>query len=214
MSPPAGPSPAPSHPDVFIHPSSVVDAAAQIGAGTRIWHFCHVMAGAIVGRNCVLGQNVFVADGAVVGSGSKIQNNVSIYSGIILGAEVFCGPSMVFTNVRTPRAHVERKQEFAVTHVGRGATFGANCTIICGHQIGEFSLIAAGAVVTGPVPAYALVVGVPARIVGWVCRCGERLDVPASPAEDTSTCIRCEEEYETNSEGVRPCCSTPPREAS
>jgi UDP-2-acetamido-3-amino-2,3-dideoxy-glucuronate N-acetyltransferase len=159
----------------WAHASAVVDAGARVGAGTKIWHFSHVMAGARVGAGCVLGQNVFVASGAVVGDGCRLQNNVSIYDGVTLEDEVFVGPSAVFTNVRTPRAAVSRKDAFVATRVGRGATIGANATIMCGVAIGAYALIGAGAVVTRDVEAHALVMGVPARRTGWACRCGERL---------------------------------------
>ena len=161
--------------EISIHPSAVIDDGAMIGAGTRIWHFCHIMAGARIGTRCVLGQNVMVGGGATVGDGCKIQNNVSIYAGVTLEDEVFCGPSMVFTNVLTPRAFVERKDEFAPTRVGRGATIGANATVVCGTTIGAWAMIGAGAVVTRDVADYALVVGNPARALGWVSRSGERL---------------------------------------
>lgn len=159
-----------------VHPSSVVDEGAQIGAGTRIWHFCHVSAGAVLGAGCVLGQNVFVADGVIIGDGVRIQNNVSLYDGVVLEDDVFCGPSAVFTNVRTPRSGVSRKDEYAPTVVRRGATIGANATVVCGVEIGAFSLVGAGAVVTTDVAPHRLVVGVPARAVGWVSHAGEVLD--------------------------------------
>jgi UDP-2-acetamido-3-amino-2,3-dideoxy-glucuronate N-acetyltransferase len=157
----------------WAHATAVVDAGARIGAGTKIWHFCHVMAGARVGAACVLGQNVFVAASAVVGDGCRVQNNVSVYDGVVLGDEVFVGPSAVFTNVRTPRAAVSRKDAFVPTRVGRGATIGANATIVCGVEIGEYALVGAGAVVTRDVAAHAVVTGVPARRAGWACVCGE-----------------------------------------
>jgi UDP-2-acetamido-3-amino-2,3-dideoxy-glucuronate N-acetyltransferase len=162
----------------YRHETAVVDDGAVIGDGSRIWHFVHVSKGARIGRDVILGQNVFVADGAVVGDRCKVQNNVSIYDGVVLGEEVFCGPSMVFTNVINPRAAVERKIEFRPTRVGRGATLGANCTIVCGSSIGEYALVGAGAVVTRDVRDFALVTGVPARQIGWVSRTGERLDLP------------------------------------
>jgi UDP-2-acetamido-3-amino-2,3-dideoxy-glucuronate N-acetyltransferase len=165
---------------VFIHDSAVVDDGAKIGAGTKVWHFCHVATGARIGKDAVLGQNVFVADGAVIGDRCRIQNNVSIYDGVVLGEDVFCGPSMVFTNVINPRSAVQRKDEFRPTRVGRGATFGANCTIVCGVEIGEFAFVGAGAVVTADVPAFALVTGVPARQSGWMSAHGEKLDLPMS----------------------------------
>lgn len=162
----------------FAHASAIIDHGAEIGDGTCIWHFVHVSSGARIGRNVVLGQNVFVGDGAVVGDRCKVQNNVSIYGGVTLEAEVFCGPSMVFTNVVNPRASVERKDEFRPTRVGRGATLGANCTIVCGITIGSYAFVGAGTVVTDEVPPHALVVGVPARQIGWMSCHGEKLDLP------------------------------------
>jgi UDP-2-acetamido-3-amino-2,3-dideoxy-glucuronate N-acetyltransferase len=159
----------------YIHPSATVDPAATIGPGTKIWHHCHVMSGARLGSDVVLGQNGFVAGGAVIGNGCRIQNNVSVYDGVILEEDVFVGPSAVFTNVRNPRAHISRKDEYAKTIVSRGSCLGANSTIVCGNTIGEFAFIAAGAVVTADVPPHALMAGVPARRIGWACRCGESL---------------------------------------
>jgi UDP-2-acetamido-3-amino-2,3-dideoxy-glucuronate N-acetyltransferase len=159
----------------WAHETAIVDQPASIGDGTRIWHFSHVMAGARIGARCVLGQNVFVAARAVIGDGCKIQNNVSLYEAVTLEEEVFCGPSCVFTNVLTPRAFVERKNEFAPTLVKRGATIGANATIVCGHSLGEYCFIAAGAVVTADVPAFALWSGVQGRRTGWVSHAGHRL---------------------------------------
>lgn len=162
--------------DAFtVHPSSFVDEGSRVGNGTRIWHFCHVSAGAVIGSSCVLGQNVFIADGVVVGDGVRIQNNVSLYEGVVLEDEVFCGPSAVFTNVRTPRAGISRKDEYATTVVRTGATIGANATIVCGVEIGAYSLVGAGAVVTTDVAPHRLVVGVPARVAGWVSHAGEVL---------------------------------------
>ena len=160
---------------VFVHETAVVDVGAVVGPATKIWHFSHVMAGARIGAGCVLGQNVFVAATAVIGDGCKIQNNVSIYDGVHLEDDVFIGPSAVFTNVTRPRAFISRKQEFRLTRVERGATVGANATIVCGRRLGAYCMVAAGAVVTLDVPAHALVAGVPAGRRGWVCRCGERL---------------------------------------
>ncbi len=158
-----------------VHDTAVVDADVEIGEATSIWHFCHVSAGARIGAGCVLGQNVFVGARVVIGDRCKIQNNVSVFRGVTLEDEVFCGPSCVFTNVRTPRAFVERKAEFAPTLVSRGATIGANATIICGVRIGRYAMIGAGAVVTRDVQEFALVVGNPSRRIGWVSRSGERL---------------------------------------
>lgn len=162
--------------DVFLHESSFVDEPCEIGEGTKIWHFCHVMRDVKLGRNCSLGQNVFVARGVVIGSNVKIQNNVSIYEGVELEDNVFCGPSMVFTNVINPRSEIVRKHEYRPTLVRRGATLGANCTVLCGHTIGAYAFVGAGAVVTKDVPDYALVLGNPARQAGWMCRCGTRLN--------------------------------------
>jgi UDP-2-acetamido-3-amino-2,3-dideoxy-glucuronate N-acetyltransferase len=159
----------------WAHPTAIVDQPAQIGEGTKIWHFCHVMAGARIGARCVLGQNVFVASRAVLGNGCKIQNNVSLYDDVILEDDVFVAPSAVFTNVVNPRSFIERKHEYRATRVGRGASVGANATVVCGHDIGEYAFVGAGAVVTKQVAAYALVTGVPARQMGWMCRCGVRL---------------------------------------
>ena len=162
----------------FVHPTAIVDEGALIGAGTRIWHWTHVCSGARIGDGCSLGQNVYVAPTVVIGDRCKIQNHVSLYDGVILEEEVFCGPSMVFTNVVNPRSAVERKAEYQPTRVGRGATIGANATIVCGNDIGAHAFVAAGSVVTHDVPAFALVAGVPARQVGWMSRHGERLDLP------------------------------------
>jgi UDP-2-acetamido-3-amino-2,3-dideoxy-glucuronate N-acetyltransferase len=161
-----------------VHPTAIVDEGAQIGDETRIWHWVHVCAGAKIGERCSLGQNVFVGNRAKIGNNVKIQNNVSVYDEVELGDDVFCGPSAVFTNVINPRSHVDRKSEYRTTRVERGASLGANCTIMCGVTIGEFALVGAGAVVTSDVPAYAMVAGVPARRIGWVSRFGERLALP------------------------------------
>lgn len=161
--------------DYFIHETAIIDDGAKIGAGSKIWHFVHVCSGAEIGRDCVLGQNVYVGGKAQIGNGVKIQNNVSVYDGVVLEDNVFCGPSMVFTNVTTPRAHVERKDSFEQTIVGQGTTFGANCTIVCGVKIGAYALIGAGAVVTKNVQAHAIMTGVPAQHSGWVSHAGEVL---------------------------------------
>ena len=160
----------------FSHPTAVIDPGARIGAGTKIWHFCHVMEGAIIGANCSLGQNVFVASGVELGRGTKVQNNVSIYSGVVCEEEVFLGPSMVFTNVTNPRSAINRKGAYEKTLVKKGATIGANATIVCGHQIGRYAFIGAGSVVTKEVPDYALMVGNPARQSGWMSEYGQRLE--------------------------------------
>ncbi len=165
-------------PGCAIHPSAIVDEGAQIGAGSRIWHFVHVCAGARIGRGVSLGQNVFVGNQVVIGDRCKVQNNVSVYDGVTLEEGVFCGPSMVFTNVHNPRALIERKSEYRPTLVKKGATLGANCTVVCGVTIGEYAFIGAGAVVNRDVPAYALMVGVPARQIGWMSEFGERLNLP------------------------------------
>lgn len=161
--------------DVFIHDTAIVDQPADIGSGTKIWHWVHVMAGAKIGKGCVLGQNVYVGGKAILGNNVRVQNNVSIYDRVILADDVFCGPSMVFTNVINPRSSVERKDKYLETYVGKGASIGANATIICGNQIGEYAFIGAGSVVTKPVPAYALMVGNPAKQMGWMSRAGVRL---------------------------------------
>ncbi|MFI5232206.1 MAG: acyltransferase [Gemmatimonadales bacterium] len=160
----------------FVHESAFVDEGAAVGADTKVWHFCHVMPRAVIGERCVLGQNVVVMNGTKIGNNVKIQNNVSVYEGVELEDDVFCGPSMVFTNVINPRSHVPRRDEFRRTLVRRGATIGANATVVCGVTIGAYSFIGAGAVVTKDVPPYALVTGVPARITGWVCECGVKLE--------------------------------------
>ncbi len=178
-------------PGIRIHESAVIDLPCEIGTGTAIWHFCHVMAGARIGHDCSLGQNVSVASSVVVGDGCVIQNNVSLYDGVELEDEVFCGPSMVFTNVIHPRAFVSRKDEFAPTRVRRGATLGANCTIVCGNEVGRYAFVAAGAVVNRDVVDHALVLGSPAQRVGWVCRCGETLPKEAGDVR----CHRCGSHY-------------------
>ena len=162
----------------YQHPSAIVDEGAQIGEGSRVWHFVHVCGGARIGKGVSMGQNVFIGNKVVIGDDCKIQNNVSVYDNVTLEDGVFCGPSMVFTNVYNPRSLVERKDEYRDTLVRRGATLGANCTIVCGVTVGEFAFVGAGAVVKRDVPAYALVVGVPARQVGWMSEHGEQLDLP------------------------------------
>ncbi|APC19603.1 N-acetyltransferase (plasmid) [Pseudomonas frederiksbergensis] len=170
-----------------VHPSTVVDEGAQIGDGSRVWHFVHVCAGARIGKGCSLGQNVFIGNKVVIGDDVKIQNNVSVYDNVTLGDGVFCGPSMVFTNVYNPRSLIERKAEYRNTLVGKGATLGANCTIVCGVTIGEFAFVGAGAVVNKNVPAYALVVGVPGKQIGWMSEYGEQLPLPIN-GEGSALC--------------------------
>lgn len=163
---------------ISIHPTAIVDDGAQLGDGTRVWHWVHVCSGAVIGNGCSLGQNVFVGNKVVIGDNVKIQNNVSVYDNVTLESNVFCGPSMVFTNVYNPRSAVPRKNEYRDTLVKRGATLGANCTIVCGTTIGEYAFIGAGTVVNRDVPDYALMVGVPAKQIGWMSRNGARLDLP------------------------------------
>ena len=162
-------------PGALIHSSSFVDDPVTIGPGSRIWHFCHILGNVELGHGCIVGQNVMIGPRVLVGNNCRIQNNVSLYEGVTLADEVFCGPSCVFTNVANPRAHVRRMEEFRTTYVGRGATIGANATVLCGNSIGEYAFIAAGAVVTRDVPPFALMAGLPARRIGWVSRAGERL---------------------------------------
>ena len=171
----------------FAHESAYIDEGCTIGEGTKIWHFSHIMPGATIGRNCNIGQNVVISPQVVIGDNVKIQNNVSVYTGVVLEDDVFCGPSMVFTNVATPRSHVSRKHEYLTTRVRRGATLGANCTIVCGNTIGSYAFVGAGAVVTRDVTDHALVVGNPARIVGWMCQCGVKL----AGIRVTSEIVRC-----------------------
>ena len=161
--------------DFFVHESSYIDQPCQIGKGTKIWHFSHIMPNSQIGENCNIGQNVVISPGVVLGNGVKVQNNVSIYTGVICEDDVFLGPSCVFTNVINPRSFIERKDEFKTTLIKKGATIGANATIICGHSIGRYALIGAGAVVSKDVPDYALLAGNPAQIIGYVCQCGHRL---------------------------------------
>ncbi|UAA40710.1 N-acetyltransferase [Paraneptunicella aestuarii] len=173
---------------IYIHESAIVDDGAQIGDGSRIWHFSHVCANAKIGQGCSLGQNVFVGNNVSIGNGCKIQNNVSIYDNVFLEDDVFCGPSMVFTNVYNPRSAIERKTEYRDTKVSKGATLGANCTIVCGVTIGQFAFIGAGAVVNKDVKDYALVVGVPGRQIGWMSEFGEQLDIALQGDGDEAVC--------------------------
>jgi UDP-2-acetamido-3-amino-2,3-dideoxy-glucuronate N-acetyltransferase len=186
-------------PDYFAHESSYIDDGAKIGTGTKIWNFCHVMAGAVMGERCNLGQNVVVMPGTRLGNNVKVQNNVSIYEGVVLEDDVFCGPSCVFTNVVNPRSHVSRKAEYRKTLVRRGTSIGANATILCGITLGEYSFIGAGAVVRSDVPAFALMVGVPARRVGWMCQCGVRLQI----REGRGVCSACEAGYRETDGALR-----------
>ncbi len=165
---------------MFIHPTAIVDEGAVLGSGCRVWHWCHISAGAVIGEGCSFGQNVYVGSDVRIGNNVKIQNNVSVYDAVTLEDDVFCGPSMVFTNVYNPRSAINRKSEYRSTVVRRGATLGANCTIVCGVTLGEYSFIAAGAVITRDVKPFALMAGVPARQIGWMSHAGERLDLPVS----------------------------------
>jgi UDP-2-acetamido-3-amino-2,3-dideoxy-glucuronate N-acetyltransferase len=179
--------------DVKVHESAYVDEGAQVGEGTSIWHFSHVMPKAVIGERCNLGQNVFVANGVVIGDNVKIQNNVSLYEGVVLEDDVFCGPSMVFTNVKTPRSAFPRNtsDDYFETRIQKGASIGANATIVCGVTVGPCAMVAAGAVVTKDVPAYSLVAGLPAKQIGWVCACGERLHLE----DEKTVCPQCSREY-------------------
>jgi len=193
--------------DVFVHPSSFVDDGAVVGRGTKIWHFSHIMPGAVIGERCNLGQNVVVMPKTRIGNNVKIQNNVSVYEGVELEDDVFCGPSCVFTNVMNPRSHVPRKHEYRKTLVKRGASIGANATVVCGVTLGEYAFIGAGAVVTSDVPPYALMVGVPARRIGWMCQCGERLQ----PAQGQAACPACGARYAEAEGALRMTEPPPPR---
>jgi UDP-2-acetamido-3-amino-2,3-dideoxy-glucuronate N-acetyltransferase len=180
-----------------VHPTAVIDEGAQIGEGTRIWHWTHVCAGAKIGRDCSLGQNVYVANRVVIGNNVKIQNNVSVYDEVTLEDDVFCGPSMVFTNVYNPRSEFSRKDAYRKTLVKRGASLGANCTVVCGITIGRYAFVAAGAVVNRDVPDFALVAGVPARRLGWMSRFGERLPLPVE-GKGEARCQHTGEHYLLN----------------
>lgn len=191
----------------YFHPTACVDPAAEIGDGTKVWHFSHIMAGARIGGDCSLGQNVFVAGGVVLGNHVKVQNNVSLYAGVELGDEVFCGPSCVFTNVMNPRCEIVRKSEYRPTRVSRGATIGANSTIVCGVTIGRYAMIGAGAVVTADVPQYALMLGVPATQRGWYSRHGYRLPSPA--ADGIMVCPGSGWRYRLDAAGLLTCLDWP-----
>lgn len=187
--------------DYFAHESSYIDEGCEIGAGTKIWHFSHVMSGGTIGQRCNIGQNVVISPQVVIGDNVKIQNNVSVYTGVILEDDVFCGPSMVFTNVVNPRSHVSRKDEYRRTLVERGASLGANCTVVCGNTIGAYAFVGAGTVVTKDVPAHALVVGNPGRVAGWMCECGVKL-TSGSTAPTRATCAGCQASYRLADHGV------------
>jgi UDP-2-acetamido-3-amino-2,3-dideoxy-glucuronate N-acetyltransferase len=188
----------------FVHPSSFVDEPCTIGAGTKIWHFSHIMSNCRIGAKCNIGQNVVISPDVVIGNNVKIQNNVSVYTGCILEDDVFCGPSMVFTNVTNPRSHVIRKNEYKRTEVKRGASLGANSTIVCGLTIGRYAFVGAGAVVTREVPDYALVVGNPARLSGWMCACGIKLTFTGDGAEVSGQCAVCGAKYVKRDQLVQP----------
>ena len=168
-----------------VHPSAIIDEGAQIGAGSRVWHFVHICSGAVIGKGCSFGQNVFVGNQVIIGDNCKVQNNVSVYDNVTLEEGVFCGPSMVFTNVYNPRSLIERKNEYRDTLIKKGATLGANCTIVCGSTVGRYAFIGAGAVVNKDVPDYALMVGVPAKQIGWMSEYGEQLNLPLSGEAST-----------------------------
>lgn len=182
----------------YAHPTAIIGDQVEIGEGTKIWHFSHIMAGAKIGKNCTIGQNVFISSGAILGDNIKVQNNVSIYDGVILEDDVFCGPSMVFTNVYNPRSFISRRKEFRKTLVKKGATIGANATIICGNVIGEYAFIGAGSVVTKDVPDYALVYGNPGKVKGWVCQCAEEITFRSGKA----ICKACGKRYRKDRNGV------------
>jgi len=183
--------------DYFLHESSYADEGCVIGKGTRIWHFSHIMKGAVVGSGCSIGQNVNIASRAVIGNNCKIQNNVSLYDDVILEDDVFCGPSMVFTNVINPRSFIERKSEYKTTLVKKGVSIGANATVVCGNTIGEYAFIGAGSVVANDIPDYALAYGVPAKIRGWVCKCGCKLDFSS---DNLAECQECSLKYSLEGE--------------
>lgn len=185
--------------EYFVHPTAVVDAPVKIGKGTKIWHFSHVMAGVSIGENCIIGQNVFIGSGAVLGNGIKVQNNVSVYDGVILEDDVFCGPSMVFTNVFNPRSFISRKKEFRNSLVKKGATIGANATVVCGNSIGQYAFIGASSVVTKDVPDYALVYGNPGKVKGWVCQCADEITFRSGKA----VCKTCGKKYKKDRNGVK-----------
>ena len=186
------------------HESAIIEPEVMIGQGTKVWHFSKLMGPSTIGDNCVLGQNVVIERNVTIGHRVKIQNNVSVYRGVTLDDDVFCGPSMVFTNVSTPRSHYPRREKFEATYVGKGASIGANATIICGVTIGQYAMVGAGAVVTKDVPDYTLVLGVPARPVGFVCYCGERLNIDTNEMSPTIECYECGRTYDYEDEVLTP----------
>jgi UDP-2-acetamido-3-amino-2,3-dideoxy-glucuronate N-acetyltransferase len=186
----------------FAHESCYIDDGSVIGDDTKIWHFSHVMSGARIGARCNIGQNVVISPAVIVGDNVKIQNNVSVYTGVTLENDVFCGPSVVFTNVFNPRSHISRKDEYRPTRVKRGASLGANATIVCGHTVGSYAFVGAGSVVTKDVPDYALVLGNPGRIAGWMCRCGVKLSSVARPPA-AAECAACRTHYVADESGGR-----------
>ena len=187
----------------FVHESSYVDQPCTIGPGTKVWHFSHVMKDSTIGENCNIGQNVVISPGVTIGNNVKIQNNVSVYTGVVLEDDVFCGPSMVFTNVINPRSHVARKDEYKSTIIRQGASIGANSTVVCGTTIGRYAFVGAGSVVTRDIPDYALVYGNPARKTGWMCACGIALDI-SEAAGSKASCKSCGAEYAKSGQGVQP----------
>jgi UDP-2-acetamido-3-amino-2,3-dideoxy-glucuronate N-acetyltransferase len=190
--------------DFFAHESSYIDEGAEIGAGTKIWHFCHVMPRARIGERCNIGQNVLVSSDVTIGNNVKIQNNVSLYTGVVVEDDAFLGPSMVFTNVVNPRSHVNRKNEYKATLVKKGASIGANATIVCGTTLGRYCFVGAGSVVTRDVPDYALVYGSPARVRGWMCQCGEQLTFEMKNGAETAVCQSCGDAYRKQDQVVLP----------
>jgi len=198
-------NPAGNAPPFFVHETAVIDQPCEIGAGTKIWHFSHVMRDSRIGERCNIGQNVVVSPKCVIGSNVKIQNNVSVYTGVIIEDDVFCGPSMVFTNVINPRSFIERKDEFRTTRVRRGASIGANATIVCGVTLGQYCVVGAGGVVTRDVPDYAVVYGNPARIRSWACFCGSGLDLGRDDAGSRqAACGACGRRYQREGRNVAP----------
>lgn len=189
-------------PGVTIHESCYIDEPCVIGKGTKIWHFSHVMKNCRIGENCNLGQNVVVSPDVTLGNNVKVQNNVSIYTGVVIEDNVFCGPSMVFTNVLIPRSEIIRRDEYQKTTIRKGASMGANCTIICGNEVGQYALIGSGAVVSKDVPAYAIMVGVPAKRIGWACRCGVTL--PKAAKDAALQCPGCGNQYKDNGDSISP----------